>query len=546
MAEESSQILAATSRFEETSYTLFFSNKILALNEGEIGDIWLVCPEGTHHSAFSQQIINGGSRLMLTEFGGKPWVKLGNGWEEINKTPTSLSQIEHPEVKGARLDLTHLNWRSKNSISSQQSQERKRRKMDSGNGKDIQKHLWISATHTLIAPQAPDSSVGKVIHGMHDCLEEVPSPTILNPWILPLFEEWDYITKVKNIDLLVGREGLQALLEHPDVLEPRGPPSSSIITTIHELICTKHPTRSDISEEWLANHHRAQFASCVSLCWGATKKTELLSMIKLPDPSLVELCELDVPEEIKEKAGRVFHEREDGAKYPWHYMIVPGAGITFSHVDTWTGCTYISHFSGKKLWLFWPGTLENYRVLYSRLLKGGDHHVLPAAAIWGLSGLEVMLVDDTWRPCWIMAPGTIHCVMTFNPLVATHGGFNFYYLNCWKESQKPSLAMVELIDKSLVCGDANASWWLEEMVVSLGFWDEMESQDGGLELWLSALREKLKSARTKTNRPADREPIANKNTDVLANRNPTDEQKAPIGQAHSEKKGSQSQRAKRR
>ncbi|KAF9447701.1 hypothetical protein P691DRAFT_781978 [Macrolepiota fuliginosa MF-IS2] len=133
-----------------------------------------------------------------------------------------------------------------------------------------------------------------------------------------------------------------------------------------------------------------------------------------------------------------------------------------------------------------------------------------------------------------MAPGTIHCVMMFNPLVATHGGFNFYSLDHWKESQKLSLAMVELIDKSPVCSDANASRWLEEMV------------DGGLELRLSALQEKLKSVRTKTNRPADREPIANKNTDVLANRNPADEQKAPIGQAHSEKKHSQSQRAKRR
>lgn len=308
-----------------------------------------------------------------------------------------------------------------------------------------------------------------------------------NAWIYPLLQEWSYISFLNKCNTTLGLETLHALLARPEVLYPIPRPDSQVITHCHALVCQRVPSISDILKEYsrapkclvTATDSGQAGMTGVGL-WdvmdafirGSNSNITLCSVLQIPDTGLAQKSQFELPKDIRPCPGVVSHWKENGAVSPWHYSLVPGASITFPHVDTWTSSTYFSHFSGKKLWLFWPGTTENFSLLFSSMFAGHDHRVNPAYAIQNMTGLETLLVDDDKQLCWVMPPGTIHCVLTFSR-IAAHGGFNFQHVEWWPSSAAASANILSLIRSAPKSADTNAMSYLEEMKISMGAWHSL-------------------------------------------------------------------------
>ncbi|KAF6748744.1 hypothetical protein DFP72DRAFT_1073846 [Ephemerocybe angulata] len=105
---------------------------------------------------------------------------------------------------------------------------------------------------------------------------------------------------------------------------------------------------------------------------------------------------------------------------PSNSWTLPGA-ITYPHIDPFAATIYAIPFFGKKLWLLWPATLENLKVL--ELSKGKPQGMETTLALINqLQGLGILFVDNTkdHHPAFSLRPGTIHCCMSFTE--SCHGG----------------------------------------------------------------------------------------------------------------------------
>ena len=76
------------------------------------------------------------------------------------------------------------------------------------------------------------------------------------------------------------------------------------------------------------------------------------------------------------------------------------------------------HIHGRKLWLFWPVTTHNIRILLERELREGNLIELPEA-IHVLEELDVLLLEDMQEAFYLPA-GMIHAVISFT--TCSHAG----------------------------------------------------------------------------------------------------------------------------
>jgi len=103
------------------------------------------------------------------------------------------------------------------------------------------------------------------------------------------------------------------------------------------------------------------------------------------------------------------------------------------------------HIHGRKLWLFWPATTRNIRILLERELREGNPIELPEA-IHVLEELDVLLLEDTQEAFYLPA-GMIHAVISF--MTCSHAGVYVWAINEYLIAQ--DLVNYHLFFPSLLC-----------------------------------------------------------------------------------------------
>lgn len=358
-----------------------------------------------------------------------------------------------------------------------------------------------------------------------------------NVWLLDLLHEWT-TAPLANVSKSqrIGKDILQALLQRPQPV-PRCPvPGSSVIRGLQELQYTKaKPTSRHVLDEYMKDIASTNGLDSTKQCSriftsGSTRGIaedispsaslhsfifagesesqgeEPISAISIPDANLNETCGLSIPPHVRQMPGKVVHWHGT-SRTPWRYGIFARGAILFPHVLAWTGSSYISHFSGKQLWLFWPPTKENLEVFTEKWFAEGDSGLLnPTEAILKLSGLEVLLVDDTTQSSWVVPPGTICCAMTFSKL-ATQGGFCFFSREDWEGARQASGLVLDIVRGAKAGATEDARGALIQIQVAIAKWEELvdgELSGPGIapsalrvliKGWISLLKETMESMR---------------------------------------------------
>jgi len=91
-------------------------------------------------------------------------------------------------------------------------------------------------------------------------------------------------------------------------------------------------------------------------------------------------------------------------------VLTPAGAITHPHIDYQGASQLMYHISGRKLWLTWPATTRNIKILLDRELRHGNP-METAEAIEVLEGLELYLLDET-QEAFYLPGGTIHAVIS--------------------------------------------------------------------------------------------------------------------------------------
>ncbi|KAF9443667.1 hypothetical protein P691DRAFT_764077 [Macrolepiota fuliginosa MF-IS2] len=457
------EVLSTT---DNTPYKIFFSARKPTRRDGATGDLWLQS-ESFESSWQYRNEYRGGVFSNMDSHEGVFWLRSWGGWDQVERQKNCpASDIRHPEHSMYVLSFERISWRSLQIVESILQQQKKRSRelnaVEGGklNGTRLSKRRAIlrqsegstekrSRTAGTAAHVPP---VNRVPHSTSSSSITIPreTPPVNNTWLLDLLQEWTSapLTNVAKTQEL-GKDIIQALLQHPQPLAQRPVAgSSSVITNIQELHHTTRtqPTFHHVLNEFMKDAASASLGSRLSsliLSSGPTQgiagngafsnvlhsfiyageaeysEEEPISVTAIPDSGLRETCGLTVPTEIQERHGHVLYAHSN----PWRYTISSRGAILFPHALAWAASAYICHFSGKQLWLFWPPTRENIKVFASYTADNQQLH--PAEAILKFSGLEVLLVDDTTRLGWTITPGTICCVMTFSKL-ATRGEFCYF------------------------------------------------------------------------------------------------------------------------
>lgn len=485
------QIRETTSR---VSYGLFISSGVPHPDEGKPGDVWFRCcsPDDVNRVHGERQRTK---RSKIFRYGGQVFLKRFNDWEEQNVVPASnCSDIPHPTREHWRLNTETFCWR---------------------------KIVPPSHPPAPSVPPAPAPTPAPTLPSTVPPPAPPPAPPPipmipLNAWILPLIDEWRLISKLNASNSELGVKILQALLLYPQPLFHGGNPESELIVERHALTSTNRPTSMDVLKECYYSVTECMVVDCDvgqaemadvdffdvlrSLIQGKTSRMTLCSVLRIPDTSLsTEKC-LRVPVHLQEKQGSTAHWRDNEHPSAWQYSLFPGAAIMYPNVDTWTSASFTSHFCGKTLWLFWPGTVDNYRILYSRTFSGEDHCLSPLYAIHQMTGLETLLtnsgdVDEEFadQPCWVTPAGTICCILTFSRLAAL-GGFYIHHTDWTQSADEASSNMLHLLRDAPQTADKNADMYLEEMLHSMTLWEKVagDSEDEKVTQELESWVQKIK------------------------------------------------------
>lgn len=477
------QIRESTSR---VFYSLFISSGAPHRDEGKTGDLWFRCcsPDDVNRAHGERQRTK---RSKIFRYGGQLFVKKIVIWEEQNVVPaSSCSDILHPVREHWRLNTETFCWRR-----------------------------MTPPTQ----PPFPSASLEPNPIPAFTALPFAPPPIPLvpiNDWILPLIDEWRLISKLNASNSELGVKILQALLLYPQTLFQEGNPESKLIVERHALTHKDRPTSTDVLKEYYYSVTECMVVDCDvgqaemvdvdffdvlrSFIQGKTSPMTLCSVLRIPDTLLSSEKHLHVPVYLQEKQGSTAHWRDNGHSSAWQYSLFPGAAIMYPNVDTWTSASFTSHFCGKTLWLFWPGTIENYRILYSRTFSGEDHCLSPLYAIHQMTGLETLLTnsDDgdegfANQPCWVTPAGTICCVLIFSRLAA-HGGFYIHHIDWVESADEASSNMLHLLRGTPQTADKNADMYLEEMLHSMTLWEKIagDSTDEKITQELESWVQKIK------------------------------------------------------
>lgn len=273
-----------------------------------------------------------------------------------------------------------------------------------------------------------------------------------NRWLANLAIQWQVISTINRENREVGLSIFRALLSHEGRLDGDwNLPGRILVADVHEAKWGRIPRLSHIFNAASRNCNAGSVFFCgesqssttrltpelVMETWvmGSTDFAGLCSILSIPDPKAEEKYLPTLPAHVASSPRECKHWKNPTTGSTWDFCAVPGAGLTWPHVDSWASEVYISHIQGKKLWLLWPGTTENYQLLYGSLFAGSNNRLDTAKAIEVLQGLEVFFVSDDDPPLgWTLPAGTIHAVLTFSR-AAIHGGFYYMSISGWKQCQ---------------------------------------------------------------------------------------------------------------
>lgn len=315
---------------------------------------------------------------------------------------------------------------------------------------------------------------------------------------------------------------LLRLIHYPLELSPSvSPPNAStLVTWQHCLVSEIKPTSKHVLRDLMHDRETIRAgdmetgetittASVVDVIHSLISVGEkpwcdedsLLCIIDLPSssPGGLRACRLSVPQGFPYSPSASVHGSRTslGEETTWESIIVPQGGITEPHIDDWCGSTYIAHISGKKLWLFWPPTESNMEK-FANGLFGKDKPMSVAYGIEHLEGLELLLVDAD-QTAFIMPPGTIHAVLTFEKF-ATHCGFFLVQDDHFEIAQattKYILSKNITLDLTSTARKVdNADRIIEELDRTLRYWYTLgqkmnESRRNLIMSWVEATHEKL-------------------------------------------------------
>ncbi|KAF5348135.1 hypothetical protein D9756_010729 [Leucocoprinus leucothites] len=341
-------------------------------------------------------------------------------------------------------------------------------------------------------------------------LMEVDSP--MNAWIAPLIEEWRSITSINGANVEIGIESLSQILHFPRPLSPSPHPESTLIKKHHELVCGSCPLPREVIQDarlcesdlvimamdmGQARMSHVDLDDAVDFfARGKESDITICSLFQIRDVLVSSENALSFPDFLKPRDGCVVHHTLPKHDSPWLHAYIPGGSITWPHIDTFTDSQYTAHFTGRKLWLFWPPTPENLKAVCLASFQGEGHQIDPRKAIESLTGLETLLVENDSRICWIMPPGTIHCVFTFSR-IATHSGFNVNHFDLWKDAISPTEDILSLISSVKSNADTAAPEYLRDMMKSMQRWEQLISKckkkgKGDLFKWVEKTKAALK------------------------------------------------------
>ncbi|KAF5348130.1 hypothetical protein D9756_010724 [Leucocoprinus leucothites] len=345
--------------------------------------------------------------------------------------------------------------------------------------------------------------------GQESDLMEVDAP--MNAWIAPLIEEWRSITAINGSNETIGIESLTQILHYPHSLSPSPNLKSTLIKKPHQLVCGSHPPPRDVIQDarlcesdlvimamdmGQARMSNVDLDDAVDFfARGKESDITICSLFQIKDVLVSTDNGLSFPDFMEPLEGYVIHQILPNHESPWLHAYVPGGSITWPHIDTFTDSQYTAHFTGRKLWLFWPPTPENLKAVCLASFQGGGHQMDPRKAIRSLTGLETLLVENDSRLCWIMPPGTIHCVFTFSR-IATHSGFNVNHFDWWKDAIAPTEDVLSLISSVKSNSDTAAPEYLRDMMKSMQRWEKLISKckkkgKGDLSKWIQKTKREL-------------------------------------------------------
>ena len=127
-------------------------------------------------------------------------------------------------------------------------------------------------------------------------------------------------------------------------------------------------------------------------------------------------CQLDA--NPYDSDNRYICDRNTKGQINWGGVLTPAGAITHPHIDYHGAAQLMYHIHGRKLWLFWPATTRNIRILLERELREGNPIELPEA-IHVLEELDVLLLEDTQEAFYLPA-GMIHAAISFT--TCSHAG----------------------------------------------------------------------------------------------------------------------------
>ncbi|KAJ3562566.1 hypothetical protein NP233_g9491 [Leucocoprinus birnbaumii] len=498
----------------KTEYKLSIASdgQLLTPTVGEVGDIWFAC-ESDHFQEAHTEMERAKRCAQMSGFPGALWFRSESQWIKVDREVNGVTDIRHPLANNLILDTSHMSWRAAGSVSTTKRRKRER-SLHKGAAGSFSKEATVKILEQPVVPvqylPIPFS------HPLfpQNCAFATPEHLFRslsnaeNSWMISLSLEWQAAAFFNNENREPGEEIWHALMGcKQSLVIDRNAPGRRLAINLAPTRWGEIPTIADILQEYYTRDSMALVSMCgvgqmkVALSpWrvlstfieGATSSTTLCSLLSVPVTNeAMGQFQPTTPVATQSAPGGCALWKDPSTHSIWEFTVVPAAGITSPHVDSWVAHTYISHLSGKKLWMMWPGSAENYQRLYAAAFQGHDLRLTVARAIEVLDGLELLLVDGNDASSWIMSPGTIHAVLTFSR-IATHAGFYYMPYAGWKECRESLSVLMSTIGTVGFNGDTTAGDFLLKTLRTMPGWVEIALErrgrgepDSELEDWIT-------------------------------------------------------------
>ncbi|KAJ3568500.1 hypothetical protein NP233_g5674 [Leucocoprinus birnbaumii] len=512
-------VLSFAEKTTKHQYSLSIANgQRPSSTAGDVGDIWFACETGHFLDAYSE-MKRAKRCAQMSGFPGTLWFRSLNQWVEVDRKVIGVTSHRHPSTNSLFLDSDHMSWRAAGSVSTS-----KKRKIERKTGAQKERPAKSSSPGPEALFKVPNpSSLVPVrylpIPSSHPLFTEnlvfaMPEQllgSLANPnnsWMVPLCLEWQAAAFFNNENQTPGEEIWSALLGYRDRLSSDPEDTKrKLVTNLSSTPWKEAPPLSDILQEYHSREDLATISTCgigqvnvVLSPWrvlstfmeGATSHTALCSISSAPaSERIIQQCCPTLPTEAQPAPGECSLWKNPRTDSVWEFAAIPAAGIILPHVDTWVTHAHINHLGGKKLWMMWPGTTENYQRLYAAAFNGHNQRMSVARAVQVLDGLELLLAVGNSGPSWTLPPGTIHAVLTLSR-VATHAGFYYLSYSGWKECRDVLNNLMETIGEVGFNGDTTTGNYLLETLQVLPGWVKLALErrkrgipDEELEEWIT-------------------------------------------------------------